>query len=200
MRQLVRCLVLAASLTAGSANAAPSVGQRAPDFSALDSAGKTVRLSDFKGRFVVLEWTNDGCPFVKKHYDSGNMQALQKEATDQGAVWLSVISSAPGKQGHVDGARADALTQTRGAHPTHVLLDETGTVGRLYGAKTTPHMFIIDPEGTLIYAGAIDSIASSDPADIPRAKPYVKIALAEAMAGKPVSQPVTTPYGCSVKY
>jgi len=200
MRYVFSVFLSAAVLVATTAAAAPSVGEPAPSFSTTDSRGKTVALGDFAGKYVVLEWTNDGCPFVQKHYSSGNMQALQKDATDDGAVWLSVISSAPGKQGHVDGAGADALTRSRDAHPTHVLLDESGDVGRLYGAKTTPHMFIVDPKGTLIYAGGIDSIPSADPADIPKAKPYVKLALAEAMAGKPVSEAVTKPYGCSVKY
>lgn len=200
MSYVLRVLSFAAALVAGTAAAAPSVGQPAPAFSATDSSGKTVSLSNFQGKFVVLEWTNDGCPFVKKHYGSGNMQSLQKQATGDGAVWLSVISSAPGKQGYVDGAQADALTREREAHPSHVLLDPSGDVGRLYGAKTTPHMFIVDPKGTLVYAGGIDSIASSDPADIPKAKPYVKTALAEAMSGKPISEPVTKPYGCNVKY
>lgn len=198
--RLSAALALSVALVTGTAGAVPKAGEPAPDFSAVDSAGKTVHLSDFKDRFVVLEWTNDGCPFVQKHYGSGNMQSLQKSATDAGAVWLSVISSAPGKQGHVDGKEADALTAKRDAHPTRVLLDERGDVGRLYGAKTTPHMFIVDPKGMLVYAGGIDSIASADADDIPKAKPYVKTALAEAMAGKPVSEPTTTPYGCSVKY
>ncbi|MFP5307458.1 MAG: redoxin domain-containing protein [Gammaproteobacteria bacterium] len=200
MRYVFSVFLSAAVLVATTAAATPSVGEPAPSFSTTDSTGKTVALGDFAGKYVVLEWTNDGCPFVQKHYSSGNMQALQKDTTDDGAVWLSVISSAPGKQGHVDGAGADALTRSRDAHPTHVLLDENGDVGRLYGAKTTPHMFIVDPKGTLVYAGDIDSIPSADPADIPKAKPYVKLALAEAMAGKPVSEAVTKPYGCSVKY
>lgn len=200
MHHVLRVLSLAAALVAGTAGAAPSVGQPSPQFSATDSGGKTVNLSEFRGKFVVLEWTNDGCPFVRKHYSSGNMQSLQQQATADGAVWLSVISSAPGKQGHVDGAGADELTRTRDAHPTHVLLDPRGDIGRLYGAKTTPHMFIVDPKGTLVYAGGIDSIASSDPADIAKARPYVKTALAEAMGGQPISEPVTTPYGCNVKY
>lgn len=193
-------LALAAALVAGSAFAAPKVGQPAPAFSATDSHGKTVKLADYQGKFVVLEWTNDGCPFVKKHYQGGNMQGLQKAATAEGAIWLTVISSAPGKQGHLSGAQADALTQSRGAAPSAVLLDEAGTVGHLYDAKTTPHMFIVDPKGTLIYAGGIDSIPSADAEDIAKAKPYVKTALAEAMAGKPVTDAVTKPYGCSVKY
>jgi peroxiredoxin len=179
--------------------AAAKVGEPAPAFSVADSNGKTVSLADYKGKYVVLEWTNHECPFVKKHY-SGNMQAQQKEFTGKGVVWLSVISSAPGKQGHVDGAKANELSKSRNAAPTAVLLDEKGEVGRLYGAKTTPHMFIVDPEGKLIYAGGIDSIDTADEEDLPKATQYVRVALNEAMAGKPVSQAKTKNYGCSVKY
>ena len=174
-------------------------GRAAPDFAITDSAGDTRTLAEFKGKVVVLEWTNDGCPFVQKHYQ-GNMQALQAEAAEAGAVWLSVISSAPGKQGHVSGAEADALNAERGAAPTAVLFDPDGTVGRAYDAKTTPHMYVIDPAGTLVYAGGIDSIPSADPADIAEADPYFRAALQETLAGKPVSQPSTRPYGCSIKY
>lgn len=184
----------------GSSQAAAKVGEPAPLFSAIDSNGKNVSLADFKGKYVVLEWTNNGCPFVQKHYRTHNMQDQQKEATGKGAIWLSIISSAPGKEGHVDGAGANKLTRDRGASPTAVLLDEKGEVGRLYGAKTTPHMFVVDPQGKLIYAGGIDSIASADDEDLPKATQYVRVALNEAMAGKPVSQPVTANYGCSVKY
>lgn len=199
--RLTSALAVAAALATSIVSAAPSVGQPAPAFSAKNSKGETVNLADFKGKFVVLEWTNDGCPFVKKHYNAaGNMQSLQGEAAEQGAVWLSVISSAPGKQGHVSGAQADALTAQRKAQPAHVLLDESGDVGRLYDAKTTPHMFIVDPEGKLVYAGGIDSIPSPDVEDIAKATPYVKLALAEATSGKPVTQAVTKPYGCAVKY
>jgi peroxiredoxin len=187
-------------VTSLSAFAVPKVGETAPVFSALASNGKTVSLSDFKGKYVVLEWTNNGCPFVQKHYGAGNIQAQQQEAAAKGVIWLTLISSAPGKQGHVSAKQADELTATRKAVPMAVLLDESGDVGRLYGAKTTPHMFIIDPQGKLIYAGGIDSIASTDKEDIPKATQYVRVALSEAMAGKPVSQPVTAPYGCSVKY
>lgn len=187
-------------LVTGAALATPKVGEPAPAFSATDSNGKTVKLSDYNGKYVVLEWTNDGCPFVKKHYGSGNMQSTQKDAVAQGAVWLSVVSSAPGKQGYVDGADANRLTKDRGAAPTAVLLDPRGDLGRLYEAKTTPHLFVIDKSGKLIYAGAIDSVASSDPEDIKDSTNYVKAALAESAAGKPVSHPVTKPYGCSVKY
>lgn len=195
----VLATILATALFSAAAHGAPTVGQPAPGFSATNSDGKTTKLADLKGKYVVLEWTNDGCPFVKKHYN-GNMQTLQKEATDKGAVWLSVISSAPGKQGHVDGKAANALTASRKAHPSQVLLDPSGELGQLYDAKTTPHMFIINPEGKLIYAGGIDSIASADEEDIAKAKPYVRVALTEAMAGKPVTEAVTKPYGCSVKY
>ena len=185
---------------ANLAAAAPVVGEPAPAFSAIDSNGKTVSLPDFKGRYVVLEWTNDGCPFVKKHYKSGNMQSLQKEFTAQGVVWLSVISSAPGEQGYVDGAAANRLSKERGAAPTAVLLDPKGALGHLYDAKTTPNLFVVDPNGRLAYAGGIDSINSTDVDDIAKATPYLKIALREALAGKPIGTPVTKPYGCSVKY
>ncbi len=197
--RLISALSLTAALLAGTAQAAATVGQPAPAFSASNSNGGTTSLAELKGKFVVLEWTNDGCPFVQKHY-GGNMQGLQKEATDQGAIWLSVISSAPGKQGHADAKQANALSASRKAHPSQVLLDPSGDLGHLYGAKTTPHMFIINPEGTLVYTGGIDSIASADADDIAKATPYVRLALTEAMAGKPVTHPVTTPYGCSVKY
>lgn len=198
--RILTALMLSTGLLAGTAHAASTVGQPAPAFSAANSNGGTTKLADLKGKYVVLEWTNDGCPFVQKHYDSGNMQGLQQEAVDKGAVWLSVISSAPGKQGHVDGKQANALSASRKAHPSQVLLDSSGELGHLYGAKTTPHMFIINPQGTLIYAGGIDSIASADTEDIAKATPYVRLALTEAMAGKPLTHPVTTPYGCSVKY
>ncbi|MES0874855.1 thioredoxin family protein [Sinimarinibacterium thermocellulolyticum] len=201
--RLTTAFAVAAALATGVVAAAPTIGQPAPAFTAVDSKGATVSLADFKGKFVVLEWTNDGCPFVQKHYSGGadgNMQRLQRKARDKGAVWLSVISSAPGKQGHVSGEQADALSEQRGAVPTHVLLDESGEVGRLYEAKTTPHMFIVDPEGTLIYAGGIDSIPSADVDDIPKATPYVELALTQAMAGEPVRHPLTKPYGCSIKY
>lgn len=200
MRALNPMLFSAALLACSFAVAAPTLGEPAPGFTLTNTAGQAVSLSDYKGKFVVLEWTNHECPFVKKHYSSGNMQSQQKELTGRGAVWLSIVSSAPGKQGHVDGAAADAQTRSRGAAPTAVLLDASGDVGRLYGAKTTPHMFLVSPEGTLLYMGGIDSIPSSDAADIAKATPYVKVALAEALAGKPVSEAATRPYGCSIKY
>ncbi len=197
---LIRALALSSVLLAPAIFAAPQIGKPAPAFTATDSNGKTVKLSDFKGKHVVLEWTNNQCPFVKKHYSGGNMQSLQTFAHDKGLVWLSVISSAPGKEGHVDGAGANALTKERKAKPDHVLLDESGAVGRLYEAKTTPHMFIVAPDGKLIYQGGIDSNGSADPADIADATPYVKAALTEALAGKPVTESSTRPYGCSIKY
>lgn len=175
-------------------------GKSAPEFVAKDSDGKAQRLASYRGKYVVLEWLNHGCPYVRKHYDSKNMQGLQDRLRKAGVVWLSVISSAPGKEGYASAAEANAALKKHGAKPTAVLLDPEGRVGRLYGAKTTPHMFIVDPQGKLIYQGAIDSIRSTDPDDIPKAKNYVAEALREAMAGKPVSQPTTAPYGCSVKY
>ncbi len=196
----VASLAVAALLFTAAVTAAPQVGQPAPAFSATDTAGKTWSLSELNGTPVILEWTNHDCPYVKKHYGAGNMQALQREATDAGYVWLSVISSAPGKQGNVSPAEADALTSARGAAPTAVLLDPDGTLGRAYGARTTPHLFIIDEQGTLVYMGGIDNRASTDPADIDGAENYVRLAMADRAAGRPVQQAVTRPYGCSVKY
>ena len=183
-----------------TALAAPQVGQPAPEFALTDSNGKSHKLSDFKGKLVVLEWLNHGCPFVVKHYGSGNMQKLQKEYTSQDVVWLSIVSSAPGKQGHMSAEETNKTKQEKGSAATAILLDEDGTVGRLYNAKVTPELYIVDREGTLIYTGAIDSVKSTDAADIEGAKNYVKQALDEALAGKPVSEPSTTAYGCSVKY
>lgn len=189
-----------AAANAAAAASAATVGQPAPAFKLVDSTGKTHSLADYKGKTVVLEWTNHECPFVKKHYGSGNMQAQQKQATADGVVWLSVNSSAPGKQGNVDGAAAEKVRKDARAVQTAYLLDPTGATGRAYGAKTTPHMYIIDPQGVLRYAGGIDSIQSADVADIKKATQYVPQALAELAAGKPVSVAVTRPYGCSVKY
>jgi len=198
---------LAAVLTAvalcslsGAALATPEVDAPAPAFTGVDTAGKTWALEDLAGQPVILEWTNHDCPYVKKHYGAGNMQTLQREATDAGYVWLSVISSAPGTQGHVSAAEADALTAERDAAPTAVLLDTEGTIGRAYGARTTPHMYVIDEAGTLVYMGGIDDRATTDPADIPAATNYVRLAMSELEAGQPISRPVTRPYGCSVKY
>jgi peroxiredoxin len=197
---VVGAVALAATLTLGVAAAAPKVGAPAPDFSVLDTAGETWSLGGLAGKKVILEWTNHDCPYVVKHYASGNMQALQKEATDAGYVWLSVISSASGKQGHVSPAQADDLTDDRGAAPTAVLLDASGDMGRAYDAKTTPHIYVIDPEGTLVYMGGIDDKPTTDQADIAGASNYVRLAMADLAAGNPVANSVTRPYGCSVKY
>jgi hypothetical protein len=157
-------------------------------------------LSSLRGKTVVLEWTNHDCPFVKKHYESGNIPRLQKEATAKGIIWLQVISSAPGKQGYVDGATAIKQNAERHAAPTNILLDRDGKLGHLYDAQTTPHLFIIDAKGVLVYKGGIDSIASTDKADIAKAEPYVSEALASLAAGKPIAPNTTQPYGCAVKY
>ncbi|MBP7831233.1 MAG: thioredoxin family protein [Kiritimatiellae bacterium] len=172
----------------------------APDFSLADVTGATHALSSFRGKYVVLEWFNYDCPFVKKHYGGGHMQALQKKYTDEGVAWLAICSSAPGKQGHYAAEQMAAMALERKGAATAVLLDPDGKVGRLYGAKTTPHIFIIDPDGKLIYQGAIDSVPSTDPADIPGAVNYVQVTLDAARAGQPVEKKVTAPYGCSVKY
>ena len=180
--------------------AVPKVGAPAPGFTAVDSNGKTVNLGDFKGKTVVLEWTNDGCPYVRKHYGSGNMQALQKKWTDEGIVWLSVISSPPGEQGFADAARANSLTADRKAAPTAVLLDPKQQVAKSYGALVTPHMYIVKPDGILAYAGAIDDKPTARTGDIKGATNYVDNALTELKSGKPVSTTNTRAYGCVVKY
>ena len=179
---------------------AAKVGESAPDFTLVDSNGKMHRLSDYRGKIVVLEWHNQGCPYVRKHYGSGNMQGLQKEWTAKGVVWLTVISSAPGKQGFVSAQEENAYIKQMNASPTAALLDPKGEVGQMYSAKTTPHMFVVDPKGTLVYNGAIDDKPTSDPADLNGATNYVSAALRETIAGKPVSVSTTRPYGCTVKY
>jgi peroxiredoxin len=179
---------------------ATQVGSPAPDFTATDTNGKVHHLSEYKGKFVVLEWHNRDCPYTRKHYASGNMERLQKEWTAKGVVWFTVISSAPGTQGYVTAADENAYVAKMNASPTAVLLDPQGSLGHLYGAKTTPHMFVINPEGVLIYNGAIDDKPTTDTADISTAKNYVQAALEEAMAGQPVAAPTSRPYGCSVKY
>jgi hypothetical protein len=198
MRSVLSALALAAILVT-SAFAMPNIGKSAPPFTGTDSNGKSVSIGEFADKTVVLEWTNHECPYVRKHYDSGNMQKLQAEARAQGVVWLSIISSAPGNQGYVEGKRANELTDERNAKPTAVILDPTGAIGRAFEAKTTPHMYIIE-KGTLVYMGGIDDIRSTRPDDIAKANNYVRTALAEIKAGKPVSAASTTPYGCSVKY
>lgn len=191
----------AALLIAVSAGAKePAIGAKAPDFTLTDSNGKKQSLSDYKGKFVVLEWINHGCPFVKKHYETNNMQGLQKEATGKGVIWLSIASSAEGKQGHLTADEWNKANEEHGSAPTAVLLDPSGAVGKKYGAKTTPHMYVINPEGKLVYKGAIDDKPSYKNSDVPGAKNYVRAALDEAMAGKPVTVASTESYGCSVKY
>jgi len=179
---------------------AAQVGEPAPDFTATDSNGQIHKLSEYQGKFVVLEWTNRGCPYTQKHYNSGNMQRLQREWTSRGVVWLTVISSAPGKQGYVTASEENAYLKQANAAPTGVLLDPAGTLGHLYDAKTTPHIFIINPKGALIYNGAIDDRPTTDVSDVNGAKNYVSLALEEATSVKPVSNPTSRPYGCSVKY
>jgi peroxiredoxin len=179
---------------------AARVGDPAPDFTATASDGRTYRLSDYKGKFVVLEWHNNGCPYTRKHYQSGNMQRLQKDWTASGVVWFTVISSAPNTQGYVTASEENGYLTKMQAAPTAALLDPSGQLGHLYSAKTTPHMFIINPQRQLIYDGAIDDRATTDLSDVNGATNYVTVALQEAMAGKPVSTPATRPYGCSVKY
>jgi len=192
--------VLIAAVFVGAASAAPQIGAPAPAFTGTDTKGNTVSLSDFRGKTVVLEWTNHGCPYVQKHYETGNMQALQRDATNDGVVWLSIISSAPGKQGHVSPQRADALTKMRSADPSAVLLDPEGRIGRAYEARTTPHMYIINPEGTLVYMGAIDDRPTTRHADVDGAWNYVRAALAALANGKSIERQITRAYGCSVKY
>jgi peroxiredoxin len=200
-RALIGALALLAAMAlAMPVFAAPQIGAPAPEFTAVDSNGVTHSLSDFRGQKVILEWTNHDCPFVRKHYETNNMQALQAEAAADGIVWLSIISSRPGAQGHVSSEKANELTQSRGASPTAVLIDESGDVGRAYDARTTPHMYIIDEEGVLRYMGAIDDDSSARQSAVAGAKNYVRVALAELAAGEAVSTPVTQAYGCAVRY
>lgn len=183
-----------------SASAAVVAGDKAPDFTLTDADGVGHALSDFQGKFVVLEWINHDCPFVKKHYNSGNMQALQEAYAAKDVVWLSIASSGPGLQGHYEGEDWKELTAEKKAQPSAVLLDPQGTVGRLYGAQTTPHMFVVNPEGVVIYSGAIDSTPTPHAEDIADSENYVAQALDQAMAGEKVSTPSTKAYGCPVKY
>lgn len=194
---LSACLL---AFAAGAVAASATVGQPAPNFSVTDTSGRTVSLADFKGRHVVLEWVNPECPFVMKHYGAANMQGMQKDATGRGVVWLSVNSTSPDHGDYkAPGAMAQWM-QAQKAAATATLMDSDGKVGRAYGARTTPHLYIVDPKGVLVYAGGIDSKASANPADIATATNHVKVALGESLAGKPISQPVTRAYGCSVKY
>lgn len=196
---VVALAALSAACTSGPSLASPQIGQPAPAFTVTDANGTSHSLADFAGKTVVLEWHNPECPFVKKHY-SGNMQRQQKDATGQDVVWLTINSGKAGKQGHMDGAAANAYLASSNAAPTAYLLDADSATGTAYGAKTTPHMYVIDANGTMQYKGAIDSIPSADVGDIDDATQYVTVALAELKAGKPVTTASTQPYGCSVKY
>jgi peroxiredoxin len=197
---LVLTTALAIGALAVAASAAPQAGKPAPEFVGRDKDGNEVRLSSLKGKTVVLEWTNEGCPYVRKHYGAGNMQALQAEAAAKDVVWITVQSSAPGTQGHVNGLEAQKWIDDNKARPSYFLLDPDGKIGRLFDARTTPHMFVIDKEGVLQYMGGIDDKATSNPADIKGARNYVREAIAAVTAGKPMSPASTRPYGCSVKY
>ena len=200
-KRILLASALAAGLcTAAQAQTGPSVGAPAPNFTATDSNGRTVSLGDFKGKTVVLEWTNDECPFVVKHYSGRNMQALQSKWTAQDVVWLTVISSPPGEQGYADAAKANKLTADRGAKPSAVLLDAKADIGRAYKAQVTPHMYVIKADGTLAYMGGIDDKPSTRLEDLKTAKNFVDAALTEVSAGKPVSVTTSRPYGCTVKY
>ena len=200
MRKIVLLTLFSIFSLANSVNAELATGQTAPIFTLQDFHGKMQSLSDYRGKYVVLEWWNSDCPFVQKQYNSKNMQNLQKVYTEKGVIWFSINSSVSGKQGNYPAEEIVRLISEKGAVPTTVLLDSDGTVGHMYGAQTTPHMFIINPLGELIYQGAIDSVPSVDPADIATAVNYVSQALEEAMAGQPVSVSLTKSYGCSVKY
>ena len=195
---MVLCLLLLG--VSVEARAAAIVGKAAPALELRDVDGKSVRLDASKGKYVVLEWVNFQCPFVRKHYGSGNMQSLQKKYTEKGVTWLTICSSAPGKQGYVEGAEAKRWLAEKNAAPTRFLLDPKGKAGKAYGAKTTPHIFVIDPKGTVIYNGAIDDKPSTDQADVETARNYLAAALDESMSGKRVEIAATQPYGCSVKY
>lgn len=197
---LVAGAIAAGSIAATAAVASPRIGEPAPAFTAKDTEGKTVSLSDFKGKTVVLEWTNDECPYVRKHYGGNAMQALQKKWTAEGVVWLTLISSAPGEQGHVTPEKANMLTAERKAAPTDVLFDPTGRIGRAYAAQTTPHMFIIKGDGTLAYMGGIDDKPTTRLEDLKTAKNYVDAALTDIKAGRPVATATSRAYGCSIKY
>ncbi|MAN47506.1 MAG: thioredoxin family protein [Alphaproteobacteria bacterium] len=202
-------MAAAVALTAGAliastvqTSSATEPGELAPDFTGVTATGETVSLADFAGKTVILEWTNDGCPFVQKHYavPPASMQGLQTDAAESDVVWLSVISSAPGKQGHRTGAEVLDMNTARGATPAHVILDASGEIGRAYGAKTTPHMFLITPEGAIAYQGAIDDKPSARVADLETATNYVRAAMDSLAAGEPVETANTQPYGCSIKY
>jgi len=199
MRRLLPIFSLS-MMAASLAFAAITVGKAAPDFIGKGSDGKAYHLADYKGKFAVLQWYNRDCPFIHKHYDSGNMQKLQDTYGKKGVVWFEIISSAPGTEGYLTADEAEVNRAKSGTKSLATLVDPDGKIGRLYGAKTTPHMFVIDPKGMIIYQGAIDDHNSADAQDIPNSKNYISAALDQAMAGKPVSTPSTRPYGCGVKY
>lgn len=196
IRRIAFALIFAVTLPAFAAG----VGKPAPAFSGMDTRGRMHSLSQFRGKYVVLEWTNKDCPYTRAQYDSGNMQAMQRKWTAKGVVWLTILSSAPDHQGYMTAAEENAWIKKIHADPTAAILDPTGKIGLAYGAKTTPHMFVINPEGRLIYDGAIDDHPTTDPSDVDKAHNYVTDALDEAMAGKSVAKDYTRPYGCSVKY
>jgi hypothetical protein len=201
-RNLMACVATVATtfFIAAPAYSAAVVGQKAPEFTAKDATGKTVNLADFKGKTVVLEWVNPGCPYVRKHYGAGNMQSTQKDAADKGVVWLAINSTDTQHPDYLAPAALQGWMTEQKAAATHTVMDESGKIGQQYAARTTPHMYIINAQGNLIYAGGIDSIASANPADIKTATNYVKQSLGEVAAGKPISSANTKPYGCSVKY
>jgi hypothetical protein len=200
-KNLFLLTALGAALSLGAQAKVAEVGLPAPDFTLTDIDGNTHSLSEYKGKIVVLEWVNPECPFVQKHYNkTGNIPGLQKTYTSEGVIWLSINSAASGKQGDYDPAQVKAWMQQVSAAPTDYFRDQTGMVGHLYGARNTPHIFIINRDGTLVYAGGIDSIASAKPEDIAQATNYVNVAMADLKAGRPVAMSNTRPYGCSVKY
>jgi peroxiredoxin len=202
MKVLIMALFLSLimGMSKKSTDSSVELDRQAPNFSLINSDSKGINLSDYKGKIVVLEWFNYGCPFVRKHYDSQNMQKLQKKYRNKGVIWLSVVSSAKGKQGYLTPLKAKSKIREEGSHANEVLLDPNGEVGKMYGAIVTPHIFIINKEGALAYNGAIDSIPSYDLSDIPQAKNYVKLALDNLLIGKQPEIKKTRPYGCSVKY
>jgi peroxiredoxin len=202
MKRSALCPILVAFVlcTAPLLISAAKVGEPAPDFTSTASNGKTVHLTDYRGKYVVLEWHNNGCPYVRKHYNSGNMQKLQKEWTGRGVVWFTILSSSPGKQGYATASEENDYLAKMKAAPTAALLDPGGEIGHLYDAKTSPQMVVINPQGVVIYDGAIDDKPTTDLQDVPGATNYVSLALEQSMAGKPVQTAATRPYGCSVKY
>jgi peroxiredoxin len=200
VKLLVKTCMVFLSLAVATLAQAVTIGQPAPAFEVKDASGKLVKLSDFKGKHVVLEWTNPNCPFVVKHYGTQNMQGLQKDATGKDVVWLSISSTAPGHVDYLASKDLVAKYQSWGASSSAMLMDDDGRVGKTYAARTTPHMYIVDPKGVLVYAGGIDDKRSANPADVATAKNFVKGALSELLAGKPVSTPTSAPYGCSIKY